>query len=130
MTQPPNPPKPTVLVVHASASVRMRIRGTLEHCCDLTVHEASTGNAAIDLFFRYRPAAVLTEVCLPDSSGFDIIRCFRQAEPDCALILLCQSSDPFVERVGELVGASGVCQEVDAPSCIRDLLRLQQDQAR
>ncbi len=111
-----------VLVVHSSKPVRNQLRARLQKEPGLLVIEAATGTQALELFFHHRPAAALVHVCLPDGSGFEVLRCIRQAAPDCALILLRDSADPFVEQVARLVGAAEVCHRPDDPACIRQLL--------
>jgi DNA-binding NarL/FixJ family response regulator len=113
----------TVLVAHSSEYARERLRAGLEKLPEWSVQEAASGGSALELFFRHRPAVVLVDVCLPECNGFEIIRCITQAAPECAVVLLTHSRDPFVEKVGQLLGATRVCSETDEPGYVRDLLQ-------
>ena len=130
MTLPPLPL--SVLLVDRSPPVRSHLRAVLNQEPSLCLAgEADTCAAALDLFIRYRPEAVLVEVCLPDGSGFDILQCIRQVAPDCAVILLCDAPDPCVDEVGRLLGATRVCDKAGGIKPIRDILcRLAEESRR
>jgi CheY-like chemotaxis protein len=112
-----------VLLAHSCKNARERLRSGLERLTECSVHEADNGNVALELFFRHLHDVVLVDACLPDCSGFDIIRCIRQAVPECAAVLLTASRDPFVEKVAQLVGAVRVCSETEEPGYVRELVR-------
>ncbi len=71
----------------------------------------------------YRPDVVLLDVCLPDRNGFDVLQCFKQAAPGCAVILLSDAPDPCVEEVSHLLGATEVCHKARELNRIREVLR-------
>jgi len=87
------------------------------------VAEAENGAGAVDSFFRCRPDVVLLDVCLPDSNGFELMQCFKQAAPDCAVIVLSDAPDPCVEEVSRLLGATEVCHKADKLRRVREVLR-------
>jgi DNA-binding NarL/FixJ family response regulator len=86
------------------------------------VAEADSGAGAIELFFQYRPSVVLLDVCLPDSNGFEVMQCFKQAAPHCAVILLSDAFDPCVEEVSRLLGATEICYRGSELSRVREVL--------
>src|SRR6266404_7156365 len=85
--------------------------------------EADTAAAALELFFRFRPDAVLVEVCLPDRNGFEVVQCIKQVSPECAIILLTTTPDPFVDQVGQMLGVTAVCYKSGDLGRIREVLR-------
>ena len=114
----------SVLVVDDSLPMRAHLRAVLlqEHGLCLA-GEADTGADAIELFFRFRPDIVLLDVCLPDTSGFEVMQCIKQAAPGCAVILLTDEADPCVDEVSHLLGATEVCHKASELNRIREVLR-------
>ncbi len=113
-----------VLVADNSRPLRAQLRAILTQEPGVClVGEADNGAEAMELFFRFRPNVVLLEVCLPDSNGFEVMQCFKQASPDCVVILLSDAPDPCVEEVSRLLGAAEVCYRGTELSRIRELLR-------
>ena len=99
-----------VLVGAGSPMARSQLRAILRQEPGVqVVGEAESGAGAIELFFRHRPAVVLLDVCLPDGNGFEVMQCFKQAAPECAVVLLSDAFDPCVEEVSRMLGATEVC---------------------
>ena len=114
----------SVLVVDNSLPMRAHLRAMLLHEPGLCLAaETDNGAEAVELFFRYRPDVVLLDVCLPDRNGFDVLQCFKQAAPGCAVILLSDAPDPCVEEVSHLLGATEVCHKASELNRIREVLR-------
>ncbi len=67
-----------------------------------TVREARTFIAAIN----YRLAAVVTDINLPDGSGFDVVRMTREHRPSMSVLVLTSSVQPKVVNTSFLLGAS------------------------
>ncbi len=113
-----------VLVADNSPPMRAQLRELLSQEPGVClVAEADNGAYAVELFFRYRPNVVLLEVCLPDSNGFEVMQCFKQAAPDCAVILLSDAPDPCVEEVSRLLGATEICYRGSELSRVREVLQ-------
>jgi DNA-binding NarL/FixJ family response regulator len=112
MVQPINSPPAgplSVMLVGGSCQLRARLRAMLrEEPGFRLAGEAETCAAAIDLVLRCQPAVALVEVCLPDGSGFEVVKCIRQLAPGCAAIVLSNAPDPFVEDVSFMLGAKAV----------------------
>ena len=85
--------------------------------------EAETGAAALELAFRWQPAVALVDVCLPDRSGFEVVKCMRQLVPTCAPIILCDNPDPWVEKVAQIIGAKAVWHKGSGVSQLRRTVR-------
>jgi CheY-like chemotaxis protein len=90
-----------ILVVDDMAETRRLMRRVLERG-GLRVIEADTGEAALRMAARDRPALIVLDLRLPGISGFDVARRIR-ADPDRALaatpILACSASvQPDVRR--------------------------------
>src|SRR5215510_7606215 len=50
--------------------------------------EAATAGDALAAFEAETPAAVLLDINLPDGSGLDVLRKFRQREPEAVIIMI------------------------------------------
>jgi two-component system response regulator YesN len=113
-----------VLVADNSLPLRAQLRAMLgQEPGVCLVAEADSGAYAVELFFQYRPDVVLLEVCLPDSNGFEVMQCFKQAAPDCVVILLSDAPDPCVEEVSRLLGATEICYRGTELSRVREVLQ-------
>jgi DNA-binding NarL/FixJ family response regulator len=114
----------SVLVVDNSPPMRAHLRSVLEQEPRLCLAgETDNGAEAVELFFRYRPEIVLLDVCLADRNAFEILQCFKQASPDCAVILLSDAPDPCVDEVSQMLGATEVCHKAGELHRMRDTLR-------
>jgi CheY-like chemotaxis protein len=60
------------------------LEGTAE-CLRLdgaVVLTASSGNAGFAVFVRERPDIILSDICMPDGDGYDLIACIRRLAPN------------------------------------------------
>jgi chemotaxis response regulator CheB len=113
----------SVLVVDDSPPMRAHLRSVLAQEPGLRLAgEADNGADAMEFFFRYRPDVVLLDVCLPDRNGFEVMQCFKQASPGCAVILLSDAPDPCVDEVSRMLGATEVCHKASDLTRIREIL--------
>ena len=113
----------SVMVVGGSLGLRASLRTMVRHEPGFCLAaEAETGVAALDLVFRWQPAVALVDVCLPDRSGFEVVKCIRQLVPTCAAIVLCDNPDPFVENVARIIGAKAVWHKGSGVSQLRRTL--------
>lgn len=102
------------------ASLRAMVRQEPGFCL---VGEAETGAAALGLAFRWQPAVALVDVCLPDRSGFEVVRFIKQLVPTCAAIVLSDAPDPCVEEVAGIIGAKAVWHKGSGMGQLRKTLR-------
>jgi DNA-binding NarL/FixJ family response regulator len=105
---------------HLRASLRAMLRQEPGFCL---AGEAETCAAALDLVLRCQPAVALVDVCLPDRSGFEVVKCIRQLAPGCASIVLSNAPDPCVEDVARMLGAKSVWHKGNDLSQLRKTLR-------
>ena len=74
----------------------------------------------VGLVLRCQPAVAFVDVCLPDRSGFEVVKCIRQLAPGCAAIVLSNAPDPCVEEVARMLGAKDVWHKGnDLTNCAR-----------
>jgi DNA-binding NarL/FixJ family response regulator len=102
------------------ASLRAMVRQEPGFCL---AGEAETGAAALELVFRWQPAVALVDVCLPDRSGFEVVKYIKQLVPACAAIVLSDAPDPCVEDVARIIGAKAVWHKGSGVSQLRQTLR-------
>jgi DNA-binding NtrC family response regulator len=76
-----------LLLVEDKAELRAMLRKALERA-GYSVDEAPDGNSAIDKVRSRRYQVVLTDLKLPGSSGLDVLREARRAEPTLPVILV------------------------------------------
>ena len=86
-----------VLIVDDSALVRHGIRASIENepngaIIDI-VGDAENAAAAVTEALRLRPDVVLLDLRLPDDSGLNVCRKFRQLLPETCVIVLTSSTD-------------------------------------
>ena len=102
------------------ASLCAMLRQEPEFCL---AGEVETCAAALDLVLRCQPAVALVDVCLPDRSGFEVVKCIRQLAPGCSAIILSNAPDPCVEDVARMLGAKDVWHKGNDLSQLRQTLR-------
>ena len=113
----------TVMVVGGSCHLRASLRAMLHQEPGFCLAgEAETCAAALDLVVRCQPAVALVDVCLPDRSGFEVVKCIRQLAPGCAAIVLSNVPDPCVEEVALMLGAKAVWHKGDDLGRLRQIL--------
>ena len=99
----------SVIMVGGSRHLRASLRAMLHQEPGICLAgEAETCAAALDLVLRCQPALALVDVCLPDRSGFEVVKWIRQLAPGCAAIVLSNAPDPCVEDVAFMLGAKAV----------------------
>jgi two-component system, chemotaxis family, chemotaxis protein CheY len=120
----------SVMVVGGSRHLRASLRAMLlQEPGFCLAGEVETCAAALDLALRSQPAVALVDVCLPDHSGFEVVKGIRQLAPDCAAIVLSNAPDPCVEDVARLLGAKDVWHKGNDLSQLRNKLRRMVPQA-
>jgi len=88
-------------MVQASVLVVDSYRGTREAHCEILRSAgyrcllAADGLAAMEVFRRERPELVVTGVRVPIMNGVELLRCFRDEDPDAAVIVL--TGDPATD---------------------------------
>ncbi|HEY5983651.1 MAG TPA: response regulator transcription factor [Anaerolineales bacterium] len=105
---PRNKPKIRVLLADDHQMVRAGIRELLEGAGDIVVvAEAGDGEAAQALIQQHKPDVAVLDIQMPKSSGIDVTRWVRSAQPGVGvLILTAYDDDPYVMAVLQ-AGANG-----------------------
>jgi len=119
-------PRSLILVVDDMTETRRLMRRVLERG-GLRVIEADTGEGALRMAARDRPALIVLDLRLPGISGFDVARRIR-ADPDRALaatpILACSASvQPDVRREALDAGCDAFEGKPFAIAGFADLIR-------
>lgn len=78
--------RPCVLVVEDRPSVLKLIATVLEREYDVTI--AGNGAAAVALLGSRTFDVVVTDVRMPDASGFDVLRAVQQVHPGTAVVMM------------------------------------------
>jgi two-component system chemotaxis response regulator CheY len=108
----------TIMIVDDSNYTRRTHRRILESAGH-TVHEASTGMAAIEGFFVHRPDLVLLDLTMEDMGGIEVLEKLRHLQADARVIVV--SAD--VQRsTSELVAVSGALRFLGKPVTAEGLL--------
>ena len=88
----------------------------------MTKAEQAVSGKALALTWP-QPDIALVDVCLPDRSGFEVVKCIRQLVPTCAAIVLCDNPDPCVEAVAQIIGAKAVWHKGSGVNQLSRMLR-------
>jgi DNA-binding NarL/FixJ family response regulator len=96
-----------VLIVDDNSRFRLRARRWLEAGGYEVVGEAADGASALEAVRRHRPAVVLLDIMLPDTSGLSLAEGLA-GEPDSPAVVLTSTRDAadFGERLSRC-GARG-----------------------
>jgi DNA-binding NarL/FixJ family response regulator len=115
MTQTPEETRPTkdrlrVLLADESAAMCDRLREQLTQLpfIEIVGHAGAT-DQTLALFFQSRPDVVIASILLPEKGGFEVLRCIKRADADCAVVLTSHYTNPFVVQTASFLGANAVC---------------------
>lgn len=79
----------TVLLIEDQFFSRLALRSVLESCEDfMIIGEAGTGALGIDVFRQHQPDVTIVDLCLPDISGFDVIKSIRHLDPNARIVVV------------------------------------------
>ncbi len=81
------PESPKTLIVEDKDSLRAMLRHALESQ-QYDVVEATDEPGAIDALRKHRPAAVLTDLRLPQGDGFGVLRAAKELDSDVSVIVM------------------------------------------
>ena len=112
-----------VLVVDDEPSLRVLLCDNLE-MEDYQPISAGTGNQALELAFSQDPAAIVTDIGLPDMSGWEVCQKLR-ADPKTAgifQIVLSGSTGPEIKALAEKYRIDHYVTKPYDPQTIVDLL--------
>ena len=110
--------KGKILIVEDEKNLGVTLQeylSSLGHECNL----AETGSKARELFSSYTPDIVLMDIGLPDDSGLNIARDFRQDRKDFVLLFLSAQNDPETRVEGLEIGAEDY---ITKPFALKELV--------
>jgi DNA-binding NarL/FixJ family response regulator len=100
--------KLTVLLVDDHALVRHGFRRILEDDAEIeVVGEASTGEEAVKLASKEKPAVIVMDCAMPGMNGLEATRKILEVRPDAAILMLSMHSEDTLVRQALEAGARG-----------------------
>ncbi len=106
----------SILLVDDHPLVRQGIRRLVDVEEDLSVcGEAENARQALTLIEEHRPAVVLLDLSLMDSSGFELLQAIHQRWPDVPVLVLSMYDEAVYAQRVLRAGASGYIMKQEAP---------------
>lgn len=94
-----------VLIVEDEALIRWSLRERLKEA-GISVVEAANGAVALDKIAHNGICAALLDLRLPDMSGLDILKVFREQHPNCPAWIMTAYGTPAAEEQAEQLGVT------------------------
>jgi DNA-binding NtrC family response regulator len=112
--------KPTVLLVDDDLAVLESIAMLLE-LRGFRVVTATNGRAGLAAFRKHSPAAVITDILMPEEDGLGAIREMRRERPDAKIIAM--SGGGWVDKadyltIAEQLGADAAFEKIETEKLI------------
>lgn len=83
---------------------------------------AGAGQVGLGLARREKVRVVITDLCLPDISGLDVLATLRAEQPDVRVILITSQGTPELFAEARGIGAAAVLRKPFAPADIVQLV--------
>jgi YesN/AraC family two-component response regulator len=84
----------SVLVVEDEDTTRASLKRMLSFGFpDVVIHTAENGRAGLELYRRYLPDLVITDIRMPLMNGIEMAQAIRSESPDAQIIVLSAHSD-------------------------------------
>lgn len=99
-------PHPNVLLVEDDLSARWLMRNALKGKC--TLHSATSGEEALEIYQRHRPEIVVLDYCLPQQKGDAVLHLLLQEDPDAHIIVMSSSENLSALNDMHASGAKGM----------------------
>lgn len=105
-------PKPEILLVEDDSDVRKCVALVLRHH-GFTVHQASSGREAVQLYQRYHPCIhlVLLDVQMPGMSGAQTFALLKEIDPAVRVVFMSGRTGPYSPEQLVKMGAIQVLQK-------------------
>jgi DNA-binding NtrC family response regulator len=94
-----------VLIVEDEALIRWSLRERLKEA-GLSVVEAANGAVALDKIAHNGISAALVDLRLPDMTGLEVLKLFREKHPDCPVWIMTAYGTPAAESEAEQLGVT------------------------
>ncbi len=95
-----------VLIVEDNQCLRQALAEILSYMFpDISLLEAASGEEALDLVHRERPAVVFMDIQLPGENGLGVTRKIKARDPDIAIIIHTNYDLPEYREAAEEAGA-------------------------
>jgi two-component system, chemotaxis family, chemotaxis protein CheY len=107
-----------ILIVDDSSLSRRTIRRILE-TEGLTVHEASDGLNALEVYFLEKPDAVLLDLVMTGMYGLDVLAKLREMDPNARVMIVSADIQSSTRTLAEEAGA---CAIIHKPVVASDLV--------
>ena len=131
MLQSPDIRTPSVLLIDGNDADRAFYADELKACSPYQVVEAPNGQSGLDLYRSQRIDCVVTDLALPDKSGFEILTDLVPVanKPQVAVIILTRIEHPEVGQLAKQNGAydcfvKAHTSGADLDSAIQDAMAL------
>lgn len=98
----------TILLIEDNSSNVALIERVLKDCGNIEFLVASTGYEGIEMARAEAPDLVLLDVNLPDISGYEVLRAFRDSPDLRALKVVVTSADATKEQIKRMLGAGAL----------------------
>ena len=96
-----------ILLVDDHAVARAGMRGLLTTEPDIAILEAENGGEALEIWRRERPALVILDLNLTDSSGLEVLRRIVNLDRAARVLVLSMHSEPIYAARALQAGARG-----------------------
>jgi two-component system chemotaxis response regulator CheY len=107
-----------VMIVDDSSFTRRTHRRIIESAGH-TVHEATSGMAAIESYFVHRPDLVLLDLTMEDMGGLEVLEKLREIDAGARVVVI---SADIQRSTAELVAQSGALRFLGKPVSTEGLL--------
>src|SRR2546430_4643753 len=118
-----------ILAIDDEPAMTEWLKILLEHA-GFEVRTALIGTRGEELFKTWRPDAVITDMMLPDIDGIELVRKFKQLDPEAEVIVITGQGNIPRSVEAEQAGAFDFLPKpVDAARLVRNLDKAVQDEA-
>jgi DNA-binding NarL/FixJ family response regulator len=112
-----------VLIVDDSDLLQSRLKKALFKVDqNMSISQASNCEQALELFQPFKPDTVILDIALPDGSGIDLLRKFKENNPDVNVIVFTNYPTPEFKRSCIELGATSFIDKSNINSLLLNLI--------
>jgi CheY-like chemotaxis protein len=112
----------SILIVDDQSQIRGFARQILERA-GYTVREAANGRQAMDEALSAHIDLVVTDICMPDMDGIELIRKLKSSYPQMGIIAISGAFQGRFLKVADLLGVKAVLQKPFTSDALLDAVR-------